>query len=163
MATSLKQDLVTLRAKKRKSEVASKRSKELGKDFKQYQARVLERMERDDVEALKSGGTMFSPTSTIYAAINDRSEFVRWAVSESEPIVDLCDEWVGAGTGQTFDEQHALFKAALLAAISETPYIQIKEHSDPLNAMVRERLDDNIPLPPGVTFRTDNYVSQRNG
>lgn len=162
MATSLKQDLIRLRARKTEAAKASKKAKELNNDFKIMQARVLERLEREDVESLKSGGTLFSPVETFYAQIQDRSEFVKWAFGESEPITDFIDRHCVGVEGMR-DAGTAAQREALLSAIQETPLLQLKEHGDPLNSLVRERLDDNIPLPPGVTVRTDAYISQRNG
>jgi hypothetical protein len=49
----------------------------------------------------------------------------------------------------------------LIQAIHETSFVQLREHADPLNALVRERLDDGQTLPPGVGFRVDEYISLR--
>lgn len=39
--------------------------------------------------------------------------------------------------------------------------IQHKEREDLLNQLVRERIDNGEPLPPGVTMRVRQYIGQR--
>jgi hypothetical protein len=157
MATSLKQDLIRLAKLKRESSDANKAAKEKTKTFKDNQRKVLDRMRNDDVESLKSAGTLFSPVSKEYATIEDRSEFVRWALENSEPIANFLAQGC-VPDGRDIDEA-ALNE--LIQAIHETSFVQLREHADPLNALVRERLDDGQTLPPGVGFRTDEYISLR--
>jgi hypothetical protein len=154
MATSLKQDLIRLAKLKRESSDANKAAKEKTKTFKDNQRKVLDRMRNDDVESLKSAGTLFSPVSKEYATIEDRSEFVRWALENSEPIANFIEAF-----GDCNDDDEPLDE--LIQAIHETSFVQLREHADPLNALVRERLDDGQTLPPGVGFRTDEYISLR--
>jgi len=39
--------------------------------------------------------------------------------------------------------------------------VTYKEVADPLNQLVRSRLDDKQPMPPGVTFRSEDVISMR--
>ncbi len=156
MPTSLKQDLTRLARLKRESTDANKTAKLKTKDFKDYQRRCLDRMKASEIESLKSRGVLFSPVTKEYATVEDRSEFVRWALAESEPIADFLYEFCKDDE----DDGERAFNA-LIRALEETSFIQLKEHGEPLNALVRERLDDGQVLPPGVGFRVDEYISQR--
>lgn len=47
------------------------------------------------------------------------------------------------------------------AAENDESLVETKERKGLINELVRERLDNGEELPPGLTFRVDEYVSQR--
>lgn len=47
------------------------------------------------------------------------------------------------------------------AESNDPDLIQYKERGAELNSLVRQRLDDGEPLPPGVGFYDREYISQR--
>ena len=124
MAT-ITQDLLRLRKLKREYDAAHKKSDAAEAVFKAAQAKVYERMERDGVESMKASGTLFVRSTTTYASMQNREEFIAWA-EENEP---------------------ELFES--------------KERKALLNALVRERLDNDQELPPGVGMYEREVVAQR--
>ncbi len=44
---------------------------------------------------------------------------------------------------------------------NEPELLEPKERKELINELVRQKLDDGQPLPPGLTFRVQSYVSQR--
>ena len=124
MAT-LTQDLLRLRKLKREYDDAKKHADKAEAVFKAAQAKVYERMERDGVESMKASGTLFVRSTTTYASMQNREEFIAWA-EENEP---------------------ELFES--------------KERKALLNALVRERLDNDPELPPGVGMYEREVVAQR--
>lgn len=122
---TLTQELTGLRALKAKRDKAKREFEDLDLEFKQRQFRAMERMRSEGVESMKVEGTLFVPTETVYAQIQDRQEFVAWAEE------------------------------------NDTELIEPKERKEILSQMVRQRLDDGEPLPPGVGFYVREYISQR--
>lgn len=125
--STLKDDLLELRRLKGEAEEAGRAKKKADADFKRKQARVLERMDAEEIESLRADGTLFTPTETIYGQVNDRSKFVAWALENDPELVEH------------------------------------QERGELINALARRLLDDGEPFPPGLTFRTKQYVSHRGG
>lgn len=44
---------------------------------------------------------------------------------------------------------------------NEPELLEPKERKELINELVRQKLDDGEPLPPGLNFRTQEYISQR--
>jgi hypothetical protein len=93
--------------------------------YDQLERDLIERMEHEGVQGQKTDGINFVPTKTVYAQIQDRSEFVDWALENDASLIE-------------HRERKAL-----------------------LNELVREKLDNGEPLPPGLGFRVDEGISQR--
>lgn len=127
MNTSLQEDLLELR-KLRADEKVKKDQYETAKtDRKEFEAKVMERMEIEKCESTRVDGTLFVPTSTTFGTVRDRTKFLEWARDEDESL---------------FEE---------------------KERAEILNQIVREKLDNEEPLPPGVGYYVREYISQRAG
>lgn len=122
---SLDRDLRALRKAKQDRDTAKQKFEDADSAFRQLQFKVMERMKQKGVESMKLDGTLFVPTETVYAQIQDRAEFVAWAEEHDDELVEP------------------------------------KERKEILNSLVRQRLDDGEPLPPGVTFYVREYISQR--
>lgn len=128
MANTLLADLRKLKAMKRKEEVAKKRYDKLKAERKEFEFRCLDRMEREFVESVKTGGSLYvalHEDKTVYGTIQDRAKFIEWAKENDEEL------------------------------------IVEKEAGDLLNQLVRKRLDDGEPMPPGVGHYSRPYVSIR--
>ena len=123
--STLAKDLRRLRKAKQDRDTLKKKFEDADSAFRQLQFQVMERMKQEDVESMKVEGTLFVPTETVYAQIQDRQEFIAWAEEHDDELVEP------------------------------------KERKEILNSMVRQRLDDGEPLPPGVGFYVREYISQR--
>ena len=86
--TTLAAELAGLRAVKNLRDTAKKEYERLDTEFKQKQFRVMERMKQEGVESMKVDGTLFVPTETVYAQIQDRSEFVAWAEENDTELIE---------------------------------------------------------------------------
>jgi kynurenine formamidase len=94
-------------------------------EFKTAQSELLEYMDANNVEGVKTDGINFIPTKTVYGQITDRKAFVEWA-EENDPEL-----------------------------------LEPKERKSVLNERARQLLDDGEEFPEGMTFRVEEYVSQR--
>ena len=57
------------------------------KTFRAWERHCLERMRDSDTESHKTRGTLFSPVTKQYASVQDRGEFVEWALSNEPELV----------------------------------------------------------------------------
>lgn len=64
----------------------SRELKDAERDFKQYQDKCIVMMERENVSSQKSGGVQFVKSATVFAQVQDREEFIRWA-EENDPTL----------------------------------------------------------------------------
>lgn len=114
-----------LRAKKQDYE-AKKEAADIAKlEFKMAQSELLEYMDANDIEGVKTDGVNFVPTKTFYGQITDRRAFVEWAQENDDELLEP------------------------------------KERKSILNERVRQLLDDGEEFPPGMSFRVEEYISQR--
>ena len=97
--------------------------------FKTAERKLMERMAAEEAESHRAGGMNFTPATTAYGKIDDREAFLEWARQQE-------------GDG----------------ADGETLY-EVKERKALINELVRERLDNDEPLPPGVGVYVREYVS----
>lgn len=45
----------------------------------EMEASLLERMESEEVDSMKTNGLNYVPAQTPYGSVNDRAEFIKWA------------------------------------------------------------------------------------
>lgn len=77
-----------LREKKQDYE-AKKEAADIAKmEFKQAQAELLEYMDANDIEGVKTDGINFIPTKTIYGQISDRKAFIEWAAENDDELIE---------------------------------------------------------------------------
>jgi len=57
-------------------------------EFKQAQAELLEYMDANEIEGVKTDGINFVPTKTIYGQITDRKAFIRWAEENDDELIE---------------------------------------------------------------------------
>lgn len=83
MAT-LAQQAAGLRKLKLALQAAESRAKDLKTEFLAAEQGLLTRMEAEGVQSIKHDNTNFVPVQTVYGAVQDRSEFIKWA-EETQP------------------------------------------------------------------------------
>lgn len=57
-------------------------------EFKQAQAELLEYMDANDIEGVKTDGINFIPTKTVYGQITDRNAFIAWAEENDDELIE---------------------------------------------------------------------------
>lgn len=87
MAT-LKQDLVRLRKLKTADREAKQKYETAHSEFKKWEAHCMERMRSEETDALRADGTLFTPVEKVYATVQDRQAFVRWAQTNDPELVE---------------------------------------------------------------------------
>lgn len=123
--TTLAQDARELRELKQHEKAANEEYESIKRRRKECEYALLQRMQDEEADGIKTDGNNFVPAKTTYAAIQDRGEFIAWALEHDEELVEH------------------------------------KERKQLLNQLVRERLDNGEPLPPGLGFYDQEYVSIR--
>jgi len=125
-ARTLAQDARALRTLKLKKKKAKDAYDQAAKAHDEAERALMERMDAEEVESIRSAGVLFSPTRTTYSTVQDPAAFFAWAREHHPELID---------------EQ--------------------KHHKGQLHDLVRCALEDEEPLPPGVGWYVDEYVSQR--
>jgi hypothetical protein len=77
-----------LREKKQKYEDLKEKADEAKLDFKTAQAELLEYMDANDIEGVKTDGVNFVPTKTYYGQITDRKAFIAWAEENDDELLE---------------------------------------------------------------------------
>lgn len=88
MINTLAEDAAHLRGLKLKATNLDAQAKEAKAEAKHAEVAFLNRMEDEKVDSLKYDGTLFVPAETTYGNVNDRSEFVEWALENSPELVE---------------------------------------------------------------------------
>lgn len=88
MTTTLSEDLLALRELKGRRDVAVKAGKELDAEFKREQYRLIERMNAEGADGHKADGISFTPVKLEYGTVQDRQQFVAWALDNDEELVE---------------------------------------------------------------------------
>lgn len=85
---NLTEELKDLRMLKENRDIAKADFEQEEAAFKQQQRKVMELMQETGVESMKLEGVNFVPTETVYATVNDRSEFVKWAEENDDELLE---------------------------------------------------------------------------
>lgn len=97
MTTTLSEDLLALRELKGRRDTANKTFKDLDAAFKTEQRRLIERMYAEAEAAgadpekgvgQKIDGISFTPVKLEYGTVQDRQEFVAWALENDAELVE---------------------------------------------------------------------------
>lgn len=127
-STTLAHDCTTLAALKDIEKDLTAQAKEAKKTRESAERNLITRMEAEECRSFRTpDGSLFVPTQTVYAQVQDRAAFVEWAEQ---------------------NEIELLEKTERKALCSE---------------LVRERLDNNEPMPPGMGYYIKEYVSRTAG
>lgn len=151
---SLAEELRELRTLKDESEKAGREKKDADAKFKTKQAAVLERMEAEEAESFRTSGYLYTAvTERVKGQVEDRGPYVRWALENDEAIQEFL-----AAIGVTLHSDEEIAEA-LYSTLQSLSIVKLKEDGHVMNQQVRSHIDDKQPLPPGLTFRPDPYVS----
>ena len=155
---TLNEELAELRRLKDEAESSGSDKKEDDLAFKQHMFKCLERMEIEESDSFrsKSTGYLFSVVNKVKGQIEDRRPYVRWAL-ENDPAIH---EFLATFAHPSPLDQEQ-FEDAFFSAITSTSVVTYKENGDTMNQQARAHVDDGAPLPPGLTFRPDPYISMR--
>lgn len=158
MARTVIQDLIHLRKLKRLAVKATFAKSKADKAFKLHQMKTIDRIDAqpadERVDQIGAGGTLFSVVTKVKGHVQDRKRFVRWALQEDDAIQDFLQRWMPEGGEKAFIED--FYDAAMGTAL-----ISYKPDTTELNRMANAHVEDGEPLPPGVQWRPDSYISQR--
>lgn len=77
-----------LRTKKQDYEEKKEAADVAKMEFKQAQAELLEYMDANNIEGVKTDGINFIPTKTIYGQISDRNAFIAWAEENDDELIE---------------------------------------------------------------------------
>lgn len=130
--------------------------------FKTQQAKCLRLMEDEEADSFRTGGVLYTAIpGRMKGQVDDRSRFVRWALEQDEGIQEFLG-WVedyyryDDVMAPAFDE----FKEKFYEAIMGTSVVTYKENGTACNSMAKAHVDDEVPLPPGLSFRPDPYIQR---
>lgn len=152
MTTLLADDLLELRRLKDVAEATGKKKQADDKAFRQHTAKALERMEIERSSSFRSPDNdyLYSVNKRVKGQIEDRKQYVRWALENDEGILEFL-------RATELDERPAMV-ALFYDAIMGTSMVSYKEDGTIINGQARSHVDDEAPLPPGLTFRPDPYI-----
>jgi hypothetical protein len=156
---TLNEELAYLRELKTTAENDGANKKESDKEFKQHMAKCLERMEIEGADSFrsKSTGYLFSVVNKVKGQIEDRRPYVRWALENDPSLAEFLGKYQRVSGHDGWED----FEDDFFDAITSTSVVTYKENGDTMNQQARAHVDDGAPLPPGLTFRPDPYISMR--
>ncbi len=152
--TTLAQDLAEMRKLKDKVEKLGRDRDKADAAFKEKQTYLLRRMDVEECKSFRhpTAGYLFTRIEDrVKGQVDDRRQFVRWALESDEGIQEFVDSYIG-------DDHHQL--DAFYEAIMNTELVTYKENGTACNSMAKAHVDDETPLPPGLSFRPDPYIQQ---
>ncbi len=149
--TTLAQDLQEMHRLKQVAEQHGTEKKTADAAFKQKQTLVLARMQFEDADSFRTAGVLFTAINDrVKGQVDDRRQFVRWALESDEGVEEFLDEvQIHPGDYEKFYD-----------AIMNTELVTYKENGTACNSMAKAHVDDETPLPPGLSFRPDPYIQQ---
>lgn len=156
----LSEELERLSELKTIAEDTGRYYKEAGAVFKEQQAKCLDLMEAVGFKSVRGeDGTLYTRCEDrVKGQVEDRRLYIRWCLEQDEGVQEFlhehtCDLGIRARGAFVSDFMELLVGGLELVAV--------KEKQDRANAQARAHIDDEAPLPPGLTFRPDPYIQQR--
>lgn len=160
--STLQEDMRKLRALKDTAEEAGREKSAADEAFKRHQARCIGRAGDEETDTVGTGGYLYSVVTKVKGQIEDRREFIRWALQQDEGVQDWLQRVLDAISGETYgDECGEEIVADFYDVMMNTMLVELKPDTTELNRIANRHIDDDAPLPPGVTFRPDSYISMR--
>lgn len=159
----LAQELQELQRLKKETEAAGRDKTERSAAFQRQQQRCLNLMEAEGCESYRTGGVLFTANrERMKGQIEDRRLYVRWALEQDEGVQEFLERWGSVllhakAPASMVDE----LEEDLFEVLSNLSMLKLKEDGHVINQQARAHVDDERPLPPGLTFRPDPYVQQR--
>lgn len=129
--STLVEDARTLTRLRTAEKLLNDQAKEAKAKREKYERDFMTRMETEEAGCVRDvrSGKLYTPAKTVYGKIDDRAAFLEWARAQEGDDAD-----------------------------GETLY-EVKERKQLVSELVRERLDNDEPLPPGIGFYVKEYVS----
>jgi hypothetical protein len=123
-------------------------------EFKEHQQVCLDLMEAQKTKSFRGeDGTLFTRCEDrVKGQVEDRRLYIRYCLEQDEGVQEFLD---AHATTEGFE---AAFYDLLVGGLE---LVSVKEKQDKCNAQARAHIDDETPLPPGLTFRPDPYIQQR--
>lgn len=162
---TLNTELQRLSTLKELTEVKGRDYKDQNAEFKQHQTTCLDLM-----AAAGCGAWRDDTTGTLYTKVEDRVKgqvedrrlYIRWCLEQDAGVQEFLREWSPEGVIEPDLVDSAEFEAAFYdLLVGGLELVAVKEKQDRCNAQARAHIDDEAPLPPGLTFRPDPYIQQR--
>ncbi len=157
---TLAQELSVLYRLKKKAEALGTKKSAADAAFKQKQTRALARMEYAEAGSFRHDklNVLFTKVADrVKGQVDDRRLFVRWALEADEGIAEFL---VRLARCTTLDGDDVDLEEAFYDAIMNTELVTYKENGTACNSMAKAHVDDETPLPPGLSFRPDPYIQQ---
>lgn len=85
---TLEERAMDMREKKLKYEALKEEADEAKLTYKTAQSELMEYMDANDIEGVKTNGINFIPTKTIYGRISDRQAFIAWAEENDDELIE---------------------------------------------------------------------------
>jgi hypothetical protein len=150
---SLAAELKEMNRLKQEAEALVKPKQSADEAFKTQQAKCLRLMEADEADSFRTGGVLYTAIpDRMKGQVDDRSRFVRWALEQDDGIQEFIETYV--------DREPSAAVEAFYAAIMGTEVVTYKENGTACNSMAKAHVDDEVPLPPGLSFRPDPYIQR---
>lgn len=157
--TTLAEELQDLHALKQRAEEVGRTKKDADAAFKQKQEVVLRRMQAEQADSFRTNGVLFTAIADrVKGQVDDRRLFVRWALENDEGIQEFLSWAIETWRYDPGDPD--AFVEKLYDAIMNTSLVTYKENGTACNSMAKAHIDDETPLPPGLSFRPDPYIQQ---
>jgi hypothetical protein len=137
--------------------------KERNAEFKAHQSRCLDTMEAAGCKSWRGEtGTLYTRVDDrVKGQVEDRRKYLRYCLEQDEGadvFLRNVETAVLAGDARKVPQLIVDFYDLLIEGLE---LVAVKEKQDRCNAQARAHIDDEAPLPPGLTFRPDPYIQQR--
>lgn len=106
MENTIPQEAKQLRELKHEAKEADDLARSLKAEVRRRELALKERMEEQDIDGVKVDGSSFVPTETIYGQVQDRSQFVAWAIENAPELVEYKErgELINSLARETLDD-----------------------------------------------------------
>jgi hypothetical protein len=154
---TLNTELQRLSTLKDLTEVKGRDYKAQSADFKEQQTKCLDLMEAQGCKSWRGeDGTLYTRCEDrVKGQVEDRRLYIRYCLEQDEGVQEFLN-WAWEKGDEL--ELHEKFYDLLVGGLE---LVAVKEKQDRCNAQARAHIDDEAPLPPGLTFRPDPYIQQR--
>jgi hypothetical protein len=157
----LNAELQRLSVLKHKSERVGQYKADRTNAFKIHQDRCLDLMEAMRCKSWRNDedGTLYTRVEDrVKGQVEDRRLYIRWCLEQDEGVQEFLNDITCDRHPSTQADFVQSFYELLVNGLE---LVAVKEKQDRANAQARAHIDDEAPLPPGLTFRPDPYIQQR--
>lgn len=86
--STLAQDAKELRELKQHERAAKDEYESIKERRKRCEHALIQRMEEEEADGIKTDGNNFVPAATVYATVQDRAAFTEWALENDDQLVE---------------------------------------------------------------------------